>query len=127
MDPLPGSKGVCARVDVSALANLFTEEITEANTFDLTDGTACSWTSATEALDIDFYFDTDWFGEVVEGDESGLYVEIDGFDTPAYDNGLGGVALLAPNGWTVEIFAYFDVVQPDLTGVAAAAVAAAES
>lgn len=127
LPPLPGSEGLCAQVDISALVPLFTEEISIAFTNDLDDGLACNWEGETEALDIDFYFDEAWFSEVVEGDELGAYTELDGFPYPAYDNGIGGVAFLAPNGWTIEIFPYVAVGLDDLASVADAAVAATGS
>lgn len=124
LPPLPGSEGICAQVDISALVPLFTEEISFAFTNDLDDGLACNWEGETEALDIDFYFDEEWFSEVVEGDALGAYTELDGFPYLAYDNGLGGIAFLAPNGWTIEIFPYVVVDLEDLASVADAAVAA---
>lgn len=113
-------------MNLAAVASLFGGDVTEASTAELDDGVACTWESELEAVDIDFHFDPDWFADVVENDESGLYTQIGGLTYPAYDNGLGGIALLAPNGWTIELFPYVDAAQPDLDILVDAAVAATE-
>lgn len=104
-DPLPGSTGICARIDLASISVLFDEPLESAYTedFGVSQGTVCGWESATEALDITFWAEPNHFADFVEGDELGLYTPTDLLSFPAFDNGLSGVAFLAPNGWTIEI------------------------